>query len=238
MKFLSLETQYFPAHERLEYGLKMIGAKGSVIVTTKKTNESLDIKCQVLGSLLFPPKKLVDSELTSRLEINSKTQKLEFLRHVDNDFKSESRRQMEIKNHGIETRYTKFDEERGFIDLPEGIGVADLADPLSAAFLIRDKNFLKSEKSFTMNVLVRTGVLNVRITPSEKRRQVVAGFDAERTQIRVGVELISKSQIKGPYLSPELEVWLDQETGIVVELGYPFLGSLGRATLLLQKYKT
>lgn len=235
MDVLRLDSKYFPNEESAEYTLKMIGAKGSVKLLTKKTADGVDVKAQILASLLFPQKKLVDSEITTRLE--QKNHGMELLRYVDNDFKSESRRQMEIKNHGIETRYTKFDEERGFIELPQGMKISDLVDPLSAPFLARDKRLLDSDKPMQMNILVRTGVLTIRLSPTAKRTSAVEGLGEGREQVRTQIELISDGQVKGPYLSPDLEIWLDRELGVITEIAYPFLGNLGKAALLLEKYK-
>lgn len=235
MQGLKLESKYFPQAEHLEYQLNMVGAKGSVKLSSKRSESAVDLKCQVLASLVFPAKKLVDSELTTKLEINSETKELQLLRHVDNDFKSESRRQMEIKSHGIETRYTKFDEERGFIEIPEGVSEPHVVDPLSAAFLARDKRLLVDQQAIEINLLVRTGFLQIRMTPFEKRNTSVEGFSSERAQTRVRLEQLSDGKLKGPYLSPDMEVWIDTETGVVTEITYHFLGNLGRAKLYLAK---
>ena len=231
---LQLSDQLFPQTEVLSYQLKMLGAKGSLQIRSEKAAGGVDLRCQILASLILPPKKLVDSDLASRLE-PSADGVLQLVRHTDNDFKSESRRTLELKAHSIETRYKKFEEERGFIDYPQGVSLNAILDPLSAAYMVRDPEFLSRKDEVLGRILIRSGVLEVLFRVIDERDAEVPAMGAIKKQIRIEADKISGDELKGPYLSKALEIWLDAGTGIITEINYPLFGNFGRVSLVLDK---
>lgn len=232
--FRRLETKLFPQKEELDYVLHTFGAKGSLRIVTERLPAGVKINCQLLASLQFPPKKLVDNEMTAVLE-NESDNELKLVNYTDKDYKMESRRTLELKRHGIETRFVKFEEERGYVDYPAEAQVSEIADPLSVIYLARQPDFLKSMTPISVRFLVRSGVLNLKIKPIEEKNSYSSIFSQERGQVRVVFESEDQNLLKGPYFSKDLKIWLDKETGVVTEVSYPFLGNLGKATLLLEK---
>lgn len=237
MEALKILPDLFPVSESLFYELRLLGAKGSLELNTKKEDRAIEIKCQLLASLLFPPKKLVDSQITTRIEADPESQVFTLKKYTDQDYKSEVRRSLEIKKHGIETRYTKFDEERGFIELPKNLILPEIVDPLSVPFLIRGPEFLKNKEPRVLNLLTRTGIVKVLLTPGEEKKEIIEALAGERNLVRVTAQSDAVDKMKGPYLSPDLELWFDLETGLVAEIAYPFLANLGKASLKLKEKK-
>lgn len=232
MQPLALEPKLFPAEETLLYELKMIGAKGSVRLQAKSSQTLVELKCQILGSLLLPPKKIIDNEIYSRLEVTAEGG-LRLTNYIDNDYKSEARRTLEIKKNLIESKYIKFEEERGYLDYPQNIAESELADPLSVLYVARRPEILKNGEKASVRILLRSGVVEIGLQMGSVKRQDVEALGANRELIRVSLQKISGEQVKGPYLSEDMQIWLDRETGIVAEISYPFLGAFGKATLLL-----
>lgn len=237
MKALKIESYFFPENEHLLYELNLLGAKGSIQINTKKESQAIEIRCLLLASLVFPPKKLVDSQITTRIEADADAQSFVLKKYIDQDYKSEVRRSLEIKKHGIETRYTKFDEERGFIELPKNLILPEIVDPLSVPFLIRGPEFLKNKEPRVLNLLTRTGIVKVLLTPGEEKKEIIEALAGERNLVRVTAQSDAVDKMKGPYLSPDLELWFDLETGLVAEIAYPFLANLGKASLKLKEKK-
>ena len=235
---LTLKSDLFPISEKLIYTLKVFGAKGTASILAKKGFEGLEIRCHLLASLQIPPKKILDSEVVSKLGFSkqdpSGDQSLVLSRYTDHDYKLESRRTMELKDHGIETRVMKIEEERGYLEYPAQIGVSQIVDPLSALYLARDKDFLNAAKEGTLHLLTKSGVSEVRVRISDERVVSCPVLGASRGQILLRLKSHSPTETKAKaYFENGLEIWIDRETGIVSEISYPFFGTFGRATVVL-----
>lgn len=220
-KLLKLHDSFLPQKERLEYRLEMFGAKGSVVLEWEKTDTLATLKCQVLASLVLPPKKLVDSEMTSYLH-KQEDGHWKLVKHLDNDFKTEIKRHFELKEKLIETKYIKFDEERGYIDYPESSAIDSIFDPLLAIYLLRNPELQRESKIGTARVLLRTGILDLSCTLA----------DTETYQL-LSVKSIGGVKARDPFLSPDARVVLDASTGIITEITYPMIGKFGKLRLKL-----
>lgn len=218
---LKLRDVFLPASETLEYRLDMLGAKGSVRLHWEKRGKQAELRCEVLASLLLPPKKLVDSHMVSTMElVEGDVWKL--VKYSDNDFKTESRRQFELKERLIETRHIKFEEERGYLDYPAGIDPATILDPLLSLYTIRDPEFLKSGEWHEAKVLTRNGVLVFDCSTIK-----------EGAALRLNVHPKEGSAMVGQIFSSSARIEVEPSTGVITEIIYPLLGAFGKLGLKL-----
>ena len=237
-RLLTLKSDLFPASEKLIYTLKVFGAKGTASIQVKKGTEGLEIRCHLLASLQLPPKKILDSEVVSKLGFSRGSsggdQGLVLCLYTDHDYKLESRRTMELKDHGIETRFMKIEEERGYLEYPSALSTSQIVDPLSALYLARDKDFLKSAKDGTLHLLTKSGVSEVKMRMSGERVTSCPVLGATRDQVLLRFESSSPTVTKAKaYFENGLEVWIDRQTGVVAEISYPFFGTFGKASVVL-----
>ncbi|MBN8568942.1 MAG: hypothetical protein J0M18_04880 [Ignavibacteria bacterium] len=225
-KLLKLHDSFLPENESLHYRLEMFGAKGSVKLNWEKKGDSATLKCQALASLILPAKKLVDSEMVSTLQKDGDGF-WRLIKHVDSDFKTEIKRQFELKEKLIETKYIKFDEERGYLEYPENSSVDSIFDPILALYLLRDPVLQKENQTGLVKVLLRTGILELKCSLSNEspfKTLSVKVVEGQNTGVKV----------KEPFLSAGSQILVDGKSGIIKEITYPLIGRFGKLTLRLQ----